>query len=151
MCWRIFIILRKRIPLLENTMVSFWNDEISFIVWHNGLLWFHCSSFSKVAKIIYNSILDVCSIVVVHNLTVQWLKVDQKLCGNFTKTCPSHLSQWPYGIDLALSSSYMRALHNCPNGRKVQNYVFLTPIYKFYIYFFKMKEFEAVRRNILTW
>ncbi len=50
---------------------------------------FHCSQFSKVAKMIYNSISDACMIIFVSNLAIQSLEFGQKLHANFTKT--SHI------------------------------------------------------------
>ncbi len=40
----------------------------------------------SMAKMTYNSILDVCLIILVQNLAVQTLEFDKKLCTNFTQT-----------------------------------------------------------------
>ncbi len=46
---------------------------------------FQHSNFFKVDKIIYNSISDTCSIVIVHKLHMIWFVFEQKLCSNSTK------------------------------------------------------------------
>ncbi len=55
--------------------------------WHFVIksIQFQCSKFSKVAKMIYNSILNACSVVLVLNLAKQSLIFDHKLCANVTK------------------------------------------------------------------
>ncbi len=57
---------------------------------------FQYSNISKVAKMIYYSISDVCLIIFAPNLTVQSLVYDQNLCANFTKIVTSStMTVWP--------------------------------------------------------
>ncbi len=93
---------------------------------------FQCSNISKVAKMIYNSILDYHLIVFAPNLAVQSLAFGQRLRANFTNT-----SDIFHNGCMALTSRCFLAVCetwcSCLNGGKVQNDVFPISIYEFNI------------------
>ncbi len=90
MCWRIFILSYKKSTIAWEHWNRFCLRQCYFVL---KSVWFQHSKFSKVAKMIYNSISDVCLVVFVPNLALDSIEFDQivTLCklNNF-----SHLPQW---------------------------------------------------------
>ncbi len=68
---------------------------------------------------IFNSIWDACSVVILPNLAIQSLEFDQNSMQTWQNNF-SYLPLWLYDLDLPLISGCV-PLRNSPNGGKVQN------------------------------
>ncbi len=74
MCWRKFILSEEKPTIAREQLTSFRLRQCHFMF---KSVWFQHSKISNVAKIIYNSISDVCLVVFVYNLAVKSLEFDQ--------------------------------------------------------------------------